>query len=306
MAQIDITFQAYLPNSVGKPLAQYFAGKSVVNNFVNTDEFMRALRRLDNRGYKWIPQPNTFFFGYYTTTDNVSVNHRHNGDHTAKLQTELTIDTNLIGTYGARDVRFGHKAHQGGAVVGNQHSDLSTRVRISKVPVDAIRSRPYGGVYATRYRGVVGTIQTRRSEEIPQPVDVVNSQEHPTMSAYGSRSNTNDTTTITVSASAPYPFLPSPAIDYTVVIKVTMRGDTVFLNVSGSHNEFPAYEMMVNGSRVYHYNPSVNGHTGPTPIGFWRSDPISYSSMIPLPAGSNDLWRRSRERRSNFFFRQRP
>ncbi|NDE18091.1 RHS repeat-associated core domain-containing protein, partial [bacterium] len=70
---------------------------------------------------------------------------------------------------------------------------------------------------------------------------------------------------ITVGASGGYPFkhplgIKAPKIDFGMSISATRNADgSVRLSAVGSHNEFPAYEIIVNGKVVYKDYPTASG-----------------------------------------------
>lgn len=57
----------------------------------------------------------------------------------------------------------------------------------------------------------------------------------------------------------PFAFI-APKIDYSFTICLTRRSDgSVKLDASGGHNEFPAYELIVNGEVLYKDYPTSEG-----------------------------------------------
>ena len=37
------------------------------------------------------------------------------------------------------------------------------------------------------------------------------------------------------------------------------------ITINGEHNDFPAYELLVDNKSIYSYNPADHGYTGPNP-----------------------------------------
>jgi hypothetical protein len=66
---------------------------------------------------------------------------------------------------------------------------------------------------------------------------------------------------IWASASAGYPFNDyAPSVDYNIEIHACELADgSVKLAMSGMHNDFPAYEIIVDKSLVFHYYPTDPG-----------------------------------------------
>jgi RHS repeat-associated protein len=84
---------------------------------------------------------------------------------------------------------------------------------------------------------------------------------------------------ITVGASGGYPFVSvAPNIDYGMSMSATRNCDgSVRLSAVGSHNEFPAYEIIVNGTVVYKSYPTGSG---PGLINLNSSDSFSFQITI--------------------------
>ena len=69
------------------------------------------------------------------------------------------------------------------------------------------------------------------------------------------------TSKITVKASGSYPFIDvAPDINYKVTFTLKKAGNgQIEVTVEGSHNQFPAYESLIDGSNIYQYMTSGSG-----------------------------------------------
>lgn len=94
---------------------------------------------------------------------------------------------------------------------------------------------------------------------------------------------------VQISASAGYPFVPlglAPSIDFDVKFEVSQMDDcSIVVTVSGAHDAFPAYEIMVQGEVVYSY--LTPGEGGPNPGNLNTTLTIPARSVrLPAPRGS--------------------
>ncbi|MEM9364448.1 MAG: hypothetical protein AAGD07_00525 [Planctomycetota bacterium] len=94
---------------------------------------------------------------------------------------------------------------------------------------------------------------------------------------------------VQISASAGYPFAPfglAPNIDFDVKFEVRQMDDcSIVVTVSGTHDAFPAYEVMVHGMVVYSY--LAPGEEGPNPGNLNTTLTIPARSVrLPVPGGS--------------------
>lgn len=64
-------------------------------------------------------------------------------------------------------------------------------------------------------------------------------------------------------ADAAYPFIPSPTISYRINVLMCFNASEqrTYVNVSGHHDGFPDYEVLVQGTLAWHY---ATPHPGPT------------------------------------------
>ncbi len=246
MLPINLKFQAFIPNSLGKPLKSYFEHHPYARRLENREEFFMKLAQKDRHGYTWLPEPigNNFF-----ATDDTDF-HLHHREHTMRLGFEICIEPEKIGQYwnGGKNRVFVHTGHNGADPL-NQHSGLSHRVTAR--------------IYRTSEDTCIGKVSERihRSEEIKLDSNIDSSMEWAAPN-YG-----NAKTTITVGASAGYPFLEpfAPNIEFEMTIEffVDFSGKKIDVEVSGRHNDFPAYELIIDHGLEYSYNPSDYGETGP-------------------------------------------
>ena len=278
MNLISVKFQAYIPKSLGRPITSYFLNSSRLRRMHNRAEFVRRLRALDNHGYRWLPEPGTGIFGYYTSTDTVDINDHHDY-HSTRLETSIVIDPRKLGRYNPSDSFLRHRTHPGSRS-RNHHSSDSHRVRVT-VSQDQFYwpMEPRNDV---TYTGRVGNLQSLRSVEEQHDIEVKNkyADHHPP----DRRPQVFQTTEFTIGASAGYPFLPAattPNIDYSLKITASLTGaGRVILKIEGTHNRFPAYELIVNDRLEYHYNPASHGQLGPGPINLNSSERFSQTMNV--------------------------
>ena len=265
MLPISIQFQAYIPKSLGKSLLSYFEDQSSFNLLSNKEEFIRKLKAKDFGNVTWLPEPFNSLSDYYFATDDVDF-HNHHSEHTSRLSLHAEIKPEKIGNYNLTDINFKHKRHKNMGGFNSQHSGDSHRVhayikRVSKGHIDTGTTFIDSGEF--EYIGICSdSIDSMISLEAPLDVSIFNSKE-----SYFSSEN-NDVTTIKVKGSANYPFLGiiAPNIDFelSIVLHKNLDSKSITINVSGSHNEFPAYELIINDCVAYKYNPAIIGYTGPS------------------------------------------
>ncbi|CAA0149633.1 hypothetical protein ACE1MK_15320 [Tenacibaculum maritimum] len=261
MLPITIQFQAYIPKSLGKPLLDYFQRDSRFNFLSNKEEFVRKLRVKDWKGFTWLPEPGGFATNYYFATDNIDF-HNHHSAHSTRLGLHAEIKPGKIGNYSLIDRVFNHAEHgRGWGGINSQHSGLSHRVHayIKRIPFyDDMPRASDKDIYI----GVCDEVmRTRRSEEAPLNISISNSKRN------SFQSGDNNITTIKVSGSANYPFLKyvAPNIDFELNIELykNLNGKSININISGKHNNFPAYELIIGHRVAYSYNPANYGYSGP-------------------------------------------
>ncbi len=297
MLPISIQFQAYIPKSLGKPLLDYFQQDSRFNLLSNKDEFTRKLRAKDWNGFTWLPEPGGFATNYYFATDNTDFHHHHN-EHSTRLGLHVEIEPKKIGNYTLADTIFKHKRHKDWGGINSQHSGESHRVhayikRISKGYIDTGTTFIESGEY--EYIGVCDEVmRTNRSEEVPLDVSISNSKKH------SFETGNDDTTTIKVSGSANYPFLKlvAPNIDFKVNIELhkSLSRKSIDVNISGKHNNFPAYELIIGHRVVYSHNPANYGYSGPGLINLNTNKNFHATEWVRL----NDWEVRDLQEKNNF------
>ncbi|EKT3967164.1 hypothetical protein NTJ12_002246 [Flavobacterium psychrophilum] len=268
MHTINIKFQAYIPKSLGKSLLSYFQSDSRFNprDMLNYGEFKRNLENADRHGYKWLPEPGNFASNYFFGTDNVNFHNSHS-KHDVRLSLNMNLEIARIGRFTLFDQNdiFYHSSCGN----NNQHSDKSHRIEAfirNKVPLYYGGSET--GVVPTgmKYEGVCNGSQSLASKEKPLKKSIRNTVSGTYFSQQG-KSVKEDTTIIEASASAGYPFLEHFAqdIDFKIVAKLYLNGKTVQISIDGEHNDFPAYELLIDNQVIYNYDPTKHGYSGPTP-----------------------------------------
>ncbi|MFV0305619.1 MAG: hypothetical protein ACK5IC_09095 [Moheibacter sp.] len=270
MIPINIKFQAYIPKSLGKPLISYFENdrRFNPNTLSNYSEFRRNLYA-QGGNKNWLPEPGNTISSCYYSTDDTDF-HDHHSTHTIRLGFEANFKPEKIGNYSTFDKYsiFGHSTHIDGSKSksGHQHSDNSHRVEAYFKKEQFYDDKPSG--YDT-YTGICKPQFTKRSEEKSLKISIRNGISGTYFTFPNSRPQ-NETTIVDVSASAGYPFTPesiTPNVDFELKIELYLDQSLkkVQISVSGWHNDFPAYELIVDGMVVYNYDPSKKGYTGPTP-----------------------------------------
>jgi hypothetical protein len=266
MSVINLQFIAYIPKSLGKSLLSYFKFDPKFNPKVmtNYDEFKRKLEGIDRRNYKWLPEPGNLISHYYFATDEADFHNSHN-DHSVRLSVNMNIDIAKIGSFTRFDESdiFRHSCGN-----SNQHSDDSHRVEAYIRPTRAYYDYAQAGNYPTdiQYEGICGDRKSQTAVERPLKKSIRNTFSGKYFIQPGTRLR-EDSTIIEASASAEYPFLEyvAPKIDFKIAAKLYLNGNTVEITVDGEHNDFPAYELLIDNKVVYNYDPSKYGYTGPTP-----------------------------------------
>lgn len=262
MFPISIKFQAFIPKSLGKPLLSYFENTNRFKLLDNKEEFLRKLNSLKIRKYTWLPEPGSL--NNFYATDNVEMFHHHS-EHSTRLAINAEINLAKIGNYNFKSEIFKHFPHSDGTTGDkkNQHSGESHQVKayIKRIPFYDDMPRASN---KDKYIGICSRVRSMRSDELPLDVSISNFKKK-SFSNGG-----NDTTTIRISASAGYPFAEplSPNIDFELKIELhkNLSSKSIDIDVKGTHNDFPAYELVINNKVVYSHNPSDYGHSGPSLI----------------------------------------
>ena len=264
MSNINVKFQAYIPKSLGKPLIQYFENDwrfrpELVQNY----QVFKQQLKTKGKGRSWLPEPgNPIFSNYFFSTDSVD-SHENHLDHDSRLSIEANFKPEKIGSYSSLDKNsiFSHSDHSY-KVSGTQHSGLSHRIKAHIQATPFYDEKPSS---RDMYVGICEELETKRSEEKPLKFEIKNLLSGSYIHLPSTKPK-NETTIVKVSASAGYPFLAvAPNIDFE--LKIMLFRD-VFqkktkISISGSHNNFPAYKLIVDGAIIYSFNPSKIGQTGP-------------------------------------------
>lgn len=242
----NIKFQAYIPKSLGKPLYDYFKDDSELNNLKNKEEFISELKNCDVNGFHWIPEPNPMDANtgllpqrLFCSTDDIDYPPIRPFGHSIRLGFELELDINKIGQYYpmySSDI-LKHNASCNGNNK-NQHSGFSHRVE----------------AYIEGNRGYVKKYAPLKSPERPLICTV--------RSVRPWHSKDFDTTEINVIASAGYPYTNryfTPTIDFNIFFSIQRTDSRGIIHCSGWHNDFPAYELIVDNTRIYRYVPKDKG-----------------------------------------------
>jgi hypothetical protein len=287
MHTINIKFQAYIPKSLGKSLLSYFQSDPRFNprEMSNYNEFKGRLENADRQGYNWLPEPGSFATNYFFATDNANFHNSHS-KHTVRLELNMNLEIAKIGRFTLFDQNdiFNHSP------CGNskQHSDKSHRIEAFIRNVPLYYGNSVTGVVPTgmKYEGVCSSdLQSQTSEEKPLKKSIRNTVSGSYFSQQG-KSVKEDTTIIEASASAGYPFLKHVAqdIDFKIVAKLYLNGNTVQISIDGEHNDFPAYELLIDNQVIYNYDPTKHGYSGPTPYNLgMASTKFRKSKSIHLP-----------------------
>lgn len=237
-----ITFQAYIPKSLGKPLYDYFKNDPRLRNLKNKEEFIKQLKSCDTNGYYWALEPIPFNKETFFSTDTVDYNHNENSVHSIRLGFQIEIDINKISkSYPMvpTDI-LKHDTMCTGAKHNNlQHSGLSHRVE----------------AYIKGNRGYVKKHPPRRSME--KPLTCIIKRSHPYFGIEKDRYRWVD---ITIKAAANYPYNDfAPDIDFEMTFRIERKNINGHIKCEGKHNSFPAYELIINDKRIYHYKPKDSG-----------------------------------------------
>lgn len=238
-----IKFQAYIPKSLGKPLYDYFKNDPDLTFLRDRNDFERRLKSFDGKGYYWIPEPGNSINHYFCSTDDIDYPLIRPFGHSVRLGFELEIDIQKIGEHYPKnpsDVLKHNKFCNGDDL--NQHSGFSHRVQVFFQEV------------AGYYIGHIKEFQPKKSVEKPLICTVK------TMRPYFSTEF--DTAEINVIASAGYPYgieVLTPNIDFNLYFKIQRTNVGGYVSCSGWHNDFPAYEMIVDNTRIYQHIPKATG-----------------------------------------------
>lgn len=277
MDAVNITFQAYIPYNLGKPLISYFEGdpRFSPDLMVNYTEFKSNLMTANMYGCNWIPEPVTgTLLKRFFATDDAAFHNKNHKTHTARLKLEGNIDLTKVGRFTQFDAKsiFFDK-HNPKRPVYTQHSDLS-RCITAGIGYEQLVHAGNFVAHGNKWKGFFKASLPERSTELATDIKLKNDITGPYFAAAGTPASALcDTTIIDVSGSAGYPYLEplSPNIDLSLKIKLIKRGNTVLVIIEGTHNKFPAYELLIDNNLIYSYNPVQHGYKGPTPFNLNQS-----------------------------------
>ena len=266
MLPIHINFNAFIPKSLGKTLLSYFENDARFNPKVmpNYAEFRQKLIKADSHGFKWLEEPAHFATDYYCSTDTVDFHDKEcSNNHTKRLSIAMQFDIAKIGNYSFLDSASVFKHTHGKINDLNQHSDESHRVEafIRTVPIYYGGSKTGSIPTRIQYEGICKDALSATSKEIPLKTSIKNTLSGVYFHRVGTRVP-NDSIVFEVAASAGYPFTPgfaTPNIDFNLKITLHLNGKSLRITINGEHNNFPAYELVVDGKVDYKYKPTDNG-----------------------------------------------
>lgn len=291
----SFVYQSFIPQSVGRPLSEIFRSHPHFNrqDLINYDSFVASLQeadalgRIQRSGGNWIAEPPPFSTvkGTYAMTNDGEFEaagsaRRHT---TNKVRIEGNIDLREVGRMSAVSppirVPPTVEAYQCRADIVPQMSSLNVG---------------YPGIQVTtgRYVGVY-TKPEQKISHISGRVHVENKIEGSYFTRPGiSAHDLFDTTILIAKAAGSYPFVPvlAPDIDMTLTVKLHRRGDQVEVQFEGLHDQFPAYELLINDVRVRRWDPVANHQFGPNPVNlnanYLRTQVrTSYAHYERLPLG---------------------
>lgn len=292
---LSFAYQAFIPQSVGRSLSEIFRYHPYFNrhDLVNYDNFAAFLRRMDNRGRiagtggNWIAEPapfSTLLHTFAMTNDgefDAGIGFRSHT--TGKVSIEGRIDLREVGQMPTLsppiNIPQRVDAFQCQAGIVPQTSDLNVG---------------YPGIQTTtgKFIGVF-----RESESKQSIITGYSRVENKSEGPYFSQPNTSvpdmfDTTIITARAAGSYPFikLVAPDIDMQLTVKLRRWGERIEIHFEGKHDQFPAYELIINDKRRMRWDPVAKGQLGPNPLNlnanYLRSQVrTSYTMSEWLPFG---------------------
>ncbi len=133
-----------------------------------------------------------------------------------------------------------HRLHSIGTVTYAPGQNLSASLTHDCSPSHRVITRESMGIVGGKEGSVEGPLE--------KTAGATGSESYPT------------TTSMTFLASAGYPFVAvSPNIDYKINLRIVPKGDDIEVIVDGKHNQFPCYELLVNGASQYTYSAADAG-----------------------------------------------
>jgi hypothetical protein len=292
---LSFVYQSFIPQSVGRSLSEIFRDHPHLNrqDMVNYDEFMAFLRRTDATGRRqghggsWIPEPppiSTLKGTFAMTNDGEFEPKGNSRRHTTnKVSIEGRLDLREVGRMSTVflpvKVPSAVTAFQCRAAIVPQTSNIN---------VGYPTIRPVTG----RYVGVFSAPEPAISH-ISGRISLLNKSEGTYFTKPGTPAEELfDTTIIRAKAAGNYPFVwvVAPDIDITLTIKLRRFGNRIEIQFEGLHDQFPAYELLVNGVRQRRWDPVANGQHGPNPINLnanylKQQVRTSFSMHVQIPDG---------------------
>lgn len=277
MLPLNFTLQAYIPKSLGRPLLSYFQNLPYFNSkqLTNYDQFKSNLESMDRLGGTWLPEPFPMTSRFFMTDD--SDFHKNHTKHSYRLRVKGKLDLAKVGNYSFFDTqKIFEEDNQ------KQSSYYSHRC------VAYINNNVYEKFDKPFYVGFFEKFEKRANENYLN-FSVRNEIQGANIFPIGAqRYNAPDTTVIEVKASAAYPFLPSPDVDLNLKISIRKINERdVRITFEGEHDDFPAYELLVNDRVIYSYSPASKGYDGPTPVNLMlKSKKFYHTISEQLPVGA--------------------
>jgi hypothetical protein len=268
---LSFAYRAFIPQSVGRSMSEIFRHHPNFNrqDLVNYDQFAAFLHAMDIRGRSvgtggnWIAEPppfNTLLHTFAMTNDGEfeagSGFRRHT---TGKVSIEGVIDLREIGHIStfSPPIKVPPRVH-------------AYQCQAGIVPQTSSLNVGYPGIQTTtgRYVGVFKNIEAKDSF-ITGRVSAMNKSSGIYISPPGTPAEElYDTTVLSARAAGSYPFIRLVAPDIDMQLTVTLRrwGDQIEIRFDGQHDQFPAYELLVDNVRQRRWDPVANGQLGPNPI----------------------------------------
>ncbi len=220
---VNFKFLAFIPGSLGTRMSnQNIPFRNIAPNSADLNTWLR------NIPGTWKGEPGTYT-KFYKTDDR-----EFTQAGTNRVLSEANLDLSSVGKYNEKRTNyFTHlcdASHQCKAEVKNH-------------------GEPKYPMYYAYYSGPTQQRGTSQAN-----VDKV---ENKLTGTYFTTPGTiiRDTTIIKTEASAGYPFAEpfSPNIDWEIRIEMYDRGSSIRFNVSGYHNKFPFYELLVDNQSKYKF-----------------------------------------------------
>ena len=225
---LEIEFYAFIPGSLGRPFKSFPHAKDLKNQAA-FDSDVAAVTKPNS----WKPEPtkteddvkdpgSARKVWFYSTDERGFA-----GGKSHRVGFTGTVNTADIGSLGGKSTIFAHSCTE------------SHRVRSTDT-----------GIFT--------------SSNETGSVDGVHAKAAPVTGVTEKRTDSGTSSTVETKGAASYAFMPtlSPDIDYSIKFQFDKKASGgVDVSTSIEHNQFPFYEIMINGTTIYTYSAS---DTGPT------------------------------------------